>query len=470
MAVKVAKTQLNARTIDIVNAIRQNLGYSYQAAVPAAGKEYNLVAVGDIILGNPTLANQFLNELINQIALVRVKSNTFNNKLARLKKGYLEYGETVEEVFVEMAKAREFSVEKAAARELRRTPPDVRAAFHNINYRAQYAVSVQYEDLRQAFARGDSGMETLIAKIMDSTYRGAEYDEYLLVKYMLIKAFNKGAIKKVVASGDMTADAAIFRGTSNKLLFPLTEYNYSGVHVDTQREFQNIFMGAEYNGAFDVNVLASAFNMDKANFSGQLTLVDDWDSFDNERFAEIVENSDQMEAVTAAELAAMKTVKAMIIDSEWFQIYDNLINFSEDKVAAGMYWNYFLNIWKTVSWSPFSNAVAFVTSNDAEQPMQSFTASISTYSANITGEYYTDATGCAIVFTSKDYDDFEILQSENLTTKNCSVCGRAILCGSYEDAEGEDIEVVVKANGATYKTVMPDYSNINDPVTFTLKT
>ena len=70
---------------------------------------------------------------------------------ADLKKGYLEFGETVEEVFVNIAKAREFSVEKAAAREFKRTLPDVRSAFHCMNWKVQYPVTIQDEDLRMAF-------------------------------------------------------------------------------------------------------------------------------------------------------------------------------------------------------------------------------------------------------------------------------------------------------------------------------
>ena len=54
----------------------------------------------------------------------------------------------------------------------------------------------------------------------------------------------------------------------------------------------------------------------------------------------------------------MKLVHAVIVDREWFQVYDNNNKFTEDYVASGMYWNYFYNVWKTVSFSPFSNMVA----------------------------------------------------------------------------------------------------------------
>lgn len=146
------------------------------------------------------------------------------------------------------------------------------------------------------------------------------------------------------------------------LTFIKTDYNEAGVHTNTSKDDQYIFMDAQYNAAYDVNVLASAFNMDKAEFMGKLKLIDDWTTFDNERFDQIRAGSDQIEEVTASELALMADVKAVLVDREWFQIYDNLAKMTEDYVASGLYWNYFYNVWKTVSYSPFSNAVVFVAS------------------------------------------------------------------------------------------------------------
>ena len=57
----------------------------------------------------------------------------------------------------------------------------------------------------------------------------------------------------------------------------------------------------------------------------------------------------------------MKDVKAVMVDTEWFQVYDNNAKFTEKYIASGLYWNYFYHVWKTISTSPFSNAVVFVT-------------------------------------------------------------------------------------------------------------
>lgn len=385
MARRVAVSELNASTIDILNTIRANASYEYQSLVPEVTSATEIPKVGEVLYGYPALANQFLNALINRIALVRVKSAVFNNAYAQLKKGYLEFGETVEEVFVNICKAREFSAEKAEQRELKRSLPDVRSAFHTMNWRVQYPVTIQDEDLRMAFLSAD-GVRDMIARIVDAVYTAAEYDEYLLFKYLLIKGISHGEIyPKAFDATNMSNAAVAFRSMSNQLTFMNTQYNNSGVHTTTPRDDQYIFMDADFNAQYDVEVLAAAFNMDKADFMGRLILVDNWTTFDNDRFSSIVDASDMIEEVTANELALMADVKAVICDREWFQVYDNQSKFTEKYVASGEYWNYFYNVWKTVSSSPFSNAVVFVDDGASIAAPATITAEVTSTSIAETG-------------------------------------------------------------------------------------
>ena len=362
MPKRIALTNLNARTIDIMNTIRANASAQYQDSIPEVTTEHDLPQVGEYIVGYPAMANEFVTALLNRIAQVRVKSAIFNNAYAKFKKGYLEFGETVEEVFVQITKARAFRADKAASREFKRTIPDVKTAFHIMNYRVQYPATIQNEDLRRAFTSFDA-LDDFIARIISNLTTAAEYDEYLLCKYLLIKGVNQGAIKVQTVTGNNQAMATAFRATSNKLPFLSDKYNEAGVITNTPKADQYIIMDAAYNAEFDVDVLSAAFNMDKAEYLGKLELVDDFTTFDNERFEVIRGESDQIETVTDAELANMANVKAILIDQEWFQLYDNLTQMTENYVASGLYWNYYLNVWKTVSFSPFSNAVAFVQSN-----------------------------------------------------------------------------------------------------------
>ena len=360
MAHRVAVSTLNASTVDILNVIRQNASLAYQNSVPTITQATDIPKVGEVIYGTPAFANEFINALVNRIALVSVQSATFNNPYERLKKGYLEYGESVQEIFVNIAKVFEFSQEKAESRELKQYKPDVKGAFHTMNWRVIYPVSVSDEELRMAFLSAE-GVTDLIARIVDAVYTAANYDEYLLFKYMLIKAITNGGFKPVpVNNSDAKNWAKAFRGTSNMLPFMKSEYNAAHVLNTTPKDRQVIFMDAQFNADFDVDVLSAAFNMDKADFMGRLHLIDDWTTFDNDRFEVIRQNSDGIEEVTSAELTLMANVKAVILDEEWFQVYDNLSRFTEKFVAAGLRWNYFYHTWKTVSFSPYANAVVFV--------------------------------------------------------------------------------------------------------------
>lgn len=211
MPYRIAETSLNASSMDIVNVIRENAGLEYQNQVPVVEKLDDMPKVGELLVGHPALANYFINALINMVAKVTIRSAMFNNPYAGMKKGYLDYGETVEEVFVGMAKAREFNVEKAEAREFKRTLPDVKTAFHTLNYRAQYPITIQYEDLRQAFNNRE-GVNRLVERIQNSVYTGAEYDEFLLFKYVLIKGITKGKMYPVsVGDGTDLKEAEIGR-------------------------------------------------------------------------------------------------------------------------------------------------------------------------------------------------------------------------------------------------------------------
>lgn len=360
MAKKVGITKLNASTIDILNTIRQNASAAYQDNVPVVDKANVIPQVGDVLYGYPALANEFVNALVSRIAAVRIKSAEFNSEYADLKKGYLDFGETVEEAFVQITKAKVYDPEKGVERELKRYLPDVRAAFHAVNWKVMYPVTVSQEELTQAFLSVE-GVTDLIARIINNVTTAAEYDEYLLFKYLIIKAVSHGEMYPVpFDSANMSNAAKMFRGYSNKLTFMKREYNTSNVLNVTPRNNQYIFMDAQFNADYDVDVLAAAFNMDKADFMGHLKLVDDWTTFDNERFSEIMEESDMIETVTDDELALMANVKAILIDAEWFQVYDKLQVMRDTPVNSSLYWNYFYHVWKIVSYSPFSNAIVFV--------------------------------------------------------------------------------------------------------------
>ena len=469
MAKKLANSTLQASTIDILNVIRANASAEYQDLVPEITKASEVSKVGDVFMGYPAMANQFLSALINRIALVRVKSATFNNPYARLKKGYLEFGETVEEIFVGIANVREFSVEKAPEREFKRSLPDVRSAFHIMNWRVQYPVTIQDQDLYQAFTSMD-GVQNLIATIVQQVYTAAEYDEFLLMKYLIIKNVAKGVFKPVsIGDGtDMKEAAKAFRATSNQLTFMSKDYNAAGVLNNTPRERQVIFMDSQYNAAYDVEVLAAAFNMDKATFQGSLFLIDDFTSFDNERFAIIKENSDMIDDITKEELALMKNVKAVMMDEDWFQVYDNNAKFTEKYVASGMYWNYFYNVWKTVSTSPYANAVVYATDSAIPALPENYVMTVAEKSKS---------EGAVVLSLNTNLDtqringsNFSFVQTKEATEAGIAIhkYGAILIPAS---AVGTAVKLEINVDGTIYEsqTSINASAEVGDSITFVPK-
>lgn len=447
MPKRVAVSTLNATTRDILNVIRQNAGLEYQNAVPVVEKEADIPQVGEIIFGSTSLSNQFLNALVNRIALVKARSATFNNPYEILKKGYLEYGESIEDIFVSLVNVQVYDEESAKAREFQRNFPDVKSVFYAINWRVVYPETINESDLNLAFLSND-GVTNLIAKMVDAIYTSSNYDEYLLFKYLIIKAVSHGKMYPVsIGDGTKTADAGVqFRGHSNMLPFMSSKYNEAGVKNTTPKDRQVIFMDAMFNAKYDIDVLAGAFNMDKAEFMGRLFLIDNFATFDNDRFTAIREKSDGLEEVTQTELDLMKHVKAILIDEEWFQVYDKLNKFTEKYMASTMEWNYFYHVWKIVAYNPFANAIVFVDDTvDVALPTK--------ITAEIVGKTTADNATVLTVEASVDGAKLSPNVAKFVQTKELVTNGIAVHeYGAYmiPANNSSQIQIVVENGGATY--------------------
>lgn len=345
---------LTANAPQVLNAIRANQNYDYQSRVPEA-TQGTLKQVGNAILSSFDLQNAFLNALVNRIALVLINSKMFYNPLRVFKKGTIEYGEIVEEIFVNIAKAHVYDPVVAEQEVFKREIPDVDAIFHKMNYKNFYKVTIQNEDLRQAFL-SSQGISDLIARIVDSLYSGANYDEFLIMKNMIVDAVKNGRMATVTIP-EATAENAksiitTIKSVSNALEFPSTAYNAQGVLTYTPKDRQVLILDTKFDAINDVEVLASAFNMDKAEFMGRRVLIDNF--------------------------ADLTGVPAVLVDESWWMVFDMQINFTEIYNAQGLYWNYFYHVWKLFSESPYSNAVVF-TSN----PNSVTSITVSPESANV---------------------------------------------------------------------------------------
>lgn len=385
MAIKPRQTALTANSVEILNAIRSDATPYYQQMIPkAAANTESIRQIGGIMMNYQPLQNEFLKALYNRIGRVIITSKMYYNPWAPFKKGLMELGETVEEVFVNIAKAHTFNPEKAETNFMKREIPDVRSAFHTMNYQKFYKATISNDQLRQAFLSWQ-GITDLIAKIVDAMYTAHNLDEFQVTKYMLARNILNGllyghtvpAISKENASDIVTEIKAI----SNELVYDTPTYNAAGVYSFTEKNDQFIITTARFDAIMDVNVLAAAFNMDKVEFMGHRIQIDGFDRLDENRLNELFADDPGAGYVplTPAEKAALAAVPAIIVDRNYFMIFDNLYKFTEDYNGEGLYWQYWYHAWKTFSTSPFANAVVFV---PEEQTVVSVTVSPATATVN----------------------------------------------------------------------------------------
>lgn len=366
MAIKPKQATLTANSVEILNTIRNSATPYYKQMIPQAKANTGSIRqIGNIMMNYEPLQNEFLSALYNRIGRVIITSKMYYNPWSPFKKGLMELGETVEEIFVNIAKAHTFNPETAETNFMKREIPDVRAAFHTMNYQKFYKATISNDQLRQAFLSWQ-GITDLIAKIVDSMYTAHNYDEFQVMKYMLARNILNGYLYPVtVAQVDKENAPDIvteIKAISNELVYESPDYNLNGVYTFTEKNDQFIITNARFDAVMDVNVLASAFNMDKVEFMGHRVQIDGFDRIDENRMNELFADDPNAGYVplTTEEKAALKAVPAVLIDRDYFMIFDNLYKFTEDYNGEGLYWQYWYHAWKTFSTSPFANAVIFV--------------------------------------------------------------------------------------------------------------
>lgn len=319
-------------TSAVINAIAPDLSVRIPEATAA-----NLQEIGNLILSQRQLTNEFLNALVNRICSVVIRDNLYNNPLQFFKKATERYGDITEEIFVAVANAHEYDPRVAEDEVYKREIPNVSTFFHSMNSKLFYKVTIQEDDLRRAFT-GENGVQSLIARIVDSLYSGANYDEFEQMKNIFSAARHGFFYIHTSAPAKATIEdiTTQIKAASNLLPFMSENYNASGVLTFTPKSRQILLVRTDVDAVMDVSSLAVAFNMDKREFMGRKILVDNFG-------------------------AGNEDVYAILCDEEFLLVRENNVKFTEQFNAQGIFWNYFLHRWETFSASPFAGCIAFTT-------------------------------------------------------------------------------------------------------------
>lgn len=409
MPTKPSNQSLNANSPEILNAIRNEAGGNFAEDVPAVvaeGAELpsgraataadsldSLRAYGAAVMSYESHQNEFLNTLVNVISRVLIRSRLYKNPWAPFKQGYLELGEQIEEIFVKLAHSQNYDPEVAEQEVFKRVLPDVATAFHRVNFKRFYKITIERDDLRAAFVAW-TGVTDLISRIIESVYTSANLDEFIMMKYLIANAVLGGRMATYQVDAPSLENAnmvmARLKALSDNLSYMDTQYNYAGVPTYSDKRYQFFIFNTAMSSNIDVGALSRAFNLDKVELMGNVIGVNrfDFSNLELVRLRELLDKAPTDEIFSIAELASLGTINAVVVDRNWFMIFDQLDDMRQQDNQQGLYWNYFYHIWRVYSTSPFANAVAV-----------SSTASAITAVA-ITPAAVTSPAGSAVQFTA----------------------------------------------------------------------
>ena len=391
----------------VFNVIRENSSQVYMNTVPSATAD-NINAISNILFNDAyqPMLNEFVNNLINRIALTIVRNKSYDNPLSIFKKGSVPLGTDIQDIYENPANAEAYEYSNTAmAKLLTITDPDTHVAYYRRNRQDLYTKTIAREGLQGAFTSWEN-FESFISAITTSLYSGNYIDEFKYTKDIIDGAYNNDkviveTVSRPVDNATSKAFVKKVRALFNKMSFPSAEYNayskFSGakgvITTWTDKERMVLIITADALAEVEVETLAQAFNLSYADMQARIVVVD---SFSND---EIV---------------------AVLCDESWLQIYDNLFRFDEFYNARTMSWNEYLHAWGTFAICPFANAVVLATEQPVPVTALSMDATVSatvgtdeTVTLTITPANATND----ITFSSSDEEVFTVTKVSNTSVK-----------------------------------------------------
>ena len=348
-----------------LNEIRETLiqdNALYQEQIPLVNHYTSSQVYGQSLLALPSdLRNKFIQSLVNRIAYTKFVMDYFENPLQELAGDDLPLGAIGQEIYVNPAKGRVYNIDDFAGL-LAKYESDVKAEYSEINFDVQYPVTIIRKELEKAFVTwGD--FESFLMGISTSLYNGAYIDDYKYTKKLISNAYRNNAVQMGTfsfanASAPTADELKSFVKKLREIFLnfksPSSAYNawakvggYGHAIVSWSKpEDVVVFISNKLASELDVDVLASAFNMDRAELMGKVYYVDNFDIYDDD-------GTRQFDG---------SNIYALICDKRWFKIRTKDMFMDEFYNANNRSWQQYLNVIKAFNYSLFANAYMLVAS------------------------------------------------------------------------------------------------------------
>lgn len=328
------------------------------AAAPKVTDLDSLNRFGKFAMQNPDYINEFAN-LINRIAEVVVWNKAWENPLRFLFKDG-EYGDSIEEIFVNTAQIFGYDPYGDGAEQWKRVAPDVRAALHKLNVEFFTEQTVYDRGLKRAFLSYEAFSE-FFQGIITSMYNALskalyEGTMYVLAKYII----STGAAGTIIPyTAEPKEFTVALKSTASKMNFLSTKYNAAGVETFSNVEDMYLLVTPDWDATQEVDVFAYMFQVDRAEVPYRKIVVNSFSDFNYKILDQMFVGG--VDRFGNNELEQLKNVKAMLIDRRLLILYDMMHSSEAVRNKRKLYENYYFHFWGTMSYSPFANGYVFAT-------------------------------------------------------------------------------------------------------------
>ena len=336
--------------VDMLNAIRNESSSDYKERIPSATTT-NLQEILSKLTDYPMLQNEFISALVNKIGKTIFLNKVYTNPYKFFKKGKLEYGKSIESIFVDLAERKDFSQnfgDNEVTSLISKEDSKLLIEYYTENYQNKYKVSLSSERLRGAFT-SQYGLDSLINNIFQSALNSKEYDEFLLVKTGISHApLKEIKLAENYSTLDEDKQAKALYKKAKAVIMDMglmgNKYNSKGIYTFSRPSELVILVTPTTKANIDVELLSSAFNMTKADIEGRMILIDEFTKFNTEtQKVEVDEN-----------------VEMIICDEELIQLYDTLDTSESFRNADTLTTNTFFHDWGILGVCSFVNGVKIV--------------------------------------------------------------------------------------------------------------
>lgn len=368
--------------------INQNPILSAEIDLPKQGE--SIRPIGELIMSNQRYKNAFINA-INLVGLIVISRNGYEDPWYFTEKGGLSFGESVAEMFVDMADVFDYndSVNNPTGF-LSTQIPNILEYVHDLNYQKYYKASISDNQIRMAFT-SDTGLFDLVDAVMGSIWTGYNYDKYITKKYMLCRRIVDGTVTPVeIANYDALTPrerVTAIKTVSNNMVFMSPNYNPAGAYRATPFNEQMLIINTSLEAEISTEVLATSYFANMAELKSSAYMVDDFSNHDSNRLTKLLGTA--YKPFTEDELTQLKEVPCVIMAREWWKVYNYALDGEADVLQTEFYnpetiartnW---LHTWKVMSTSPFEQCAVIVKSKPSVSAVTVSPAN-STVSAGLT--------------------------------------------------------------------------------------